>query len=129
MKTKCRHFNGPIHNDCCKAGVNYRKLGDDSKPGYLARLPCVVGSPLTKEPVTCDKIDLFTEKELEQIEQEITINSNFMIKIVAEIRKSKSNFGEVICPKCNATFNFSVAKSNGHIWGKCSTKGCISFIS
>lgn len=129
MKTKCRHFKGPIHNDCCDAGVNYRKLGDDSRPGYLVRLPCVVGSPLTKEPVSCEKISLLTDDELKKIEQEITESSVFIFNAVQLIRKTKQQSGHVECPKCKSELHFSVAKSNGHIWAKCKTERCLSWIS
>jgi hypothetical protein len=128
MKTKCRHYNGPVHNDCCAAGVNYRKLGDDLKPGYIVRLPCVVGSPLTKEPVTCDKISLLTEDELKKQEQEITENSVKLFEAIGVIRKTKLQSGHIECPKCKSNLHFSVAKSNGHIWGKCETEKCLSWM-
>lgn len=129
MKTKCRHYSSPIHNNTCSVGVNYRQLGDDSKPGYLVRLPCVVGSPLTKEPVACEKISVYNEEELKQIENEITKRSEMTIKAVVEIRKTKLQSGEIKCPICECKLSFSIAKSNCHIWAKCVTKDFISFIS
>lgn len=129
MKTKCRHYKGPIHNEFCAVGVNYRKLADDSKPGYLVRLPCVVGSPLTKDPVTCEKISLLSYDELKKIDDEITLNSGFIFCAVNLIRKTKLQSGHVECPKCKDELHFSIAKSNGHIWEKCKTKGCLSWIS
>lgn len=118
MKTRCRHYSSPIHNACCKAEVNYRKLGDDSKPGYLIRLPCVVGSPLTKNPATCEKVSLLTEDELLKEEKEIEESGKHFSAAISEIRKKKLQSGHVECPKCKSNLNFSVAKSNGHIWAK-----------
>jgi hypothetical protein len=129
MRTSCRHYSSPVHNECCKVGVNYRKLGDDSRAGYLARLPCVVDSPLTKEPVTCDKVSLLTEDELTKKKQEITESSKHLFTAVVEIRKTKLQQGHIECPKCKDELHFSVAKSNGHIWAKCKTPNCLSWIS
>ena len=129
MRISCRHYSNPIHNECCKVGINYRKLGDDSRTGYLARLPCVVGSPLTKEPVACDKVSLLTEDELKKIEQEITESSQFFVLAIGQIRKIKLKSGHIECPKCKDELHFSVAKANGHIWAKCKTQGCLSWIS
>jgi len=128
VKTKCRHYNGPIRNDCCAVGVNYRKLGDDSKAGYIVRLPCVVGSPLSKDQVVCDKIDLFTPVELKKLEQEMLDRMDAVAKAISEIRKTKQQSGHVKCPTCSNKLHFSIAKSNGHLWGKCETDKCLSWM-
>ena len=41
---------------------------------------------------------------------------------------NKGSRGIVICPKCNGDLMYTVASSNGHIWGKCKTKDCIQWM-
>lgn len=36
--------------------------------------------------------------------------------------------GEIVCPKCSGRLRYSIAGSNGHIWGTCETKGCLRWI-
>lgn len=129
MRNSCRHFNGPIHNEHCKAGVNYRKLGDDSRPGVYARLPCVIGSPLTKpDAATCELISPYTLEELAAKEAEIIKNSNDTLAAIKLIKATKLQTGHVECPVCKANLQFSVSPSNGHIWAKCSTQGCLAWM-
>lgn len=41
----------------------------------------------------------------------------------------RRNIREVIpCPCCRGSLTFSVS-SNGHIWGKCATEGCLEWMS
>ena len=42
--------------------------------------------------------------------------------------KGNPGDGSVPCPACQGTLSYSVAGSNGHIWGKCSTAGCIRWL-
>jgi transposase-like protein len=37
------------------------------------------------------------------------------------------NNGIIECPACKSELSYSVAK-NGHIWGKCKTKNCLSWL-
>jgi hypothetical protein len=32
------------------------------------------------------------------------------------------------CPKCNGILHFSKSSYNGHIWGKCETEDCLSWM-
>lgn len=34
----------------------------------------------------------------------------------------------IVCPACFGTLTFSVS-SNGHLWGKCGTEGCLEWMS
>jgi len=37
--------------------------------------------------------------------------------------------GSLKCPACdNGTLHYSVATDNGHLWGKCSTNGCVAWM-
>lgn len=36
---------------------------------------------------------------------------------------------EVIeCPKCKGRLHLSIAATNGHVWGKCETEGCLAWM-
>ena len=50
IKDRCVHYNG-FQKGHCRYGVNYRNLASGPDLGWAARLPCVVNSPLTKQPV------------------------------------------------------------------------------
>lgn len=128
MRNSCRYFNGPVHNESCKAGVNYRQLGDDSRAGYFTRLPCVVNSPFVKEPANCEKLSPYTKEELDAKLTEIEKRSVATTKAIAAIRKQKSQSGTVQCPLCEKNITYSVAQSNGHIWACCSTEGCLQWM-
>lgn len=51
-----------------------------------------------------------------------------MIKALEQIRQLKPNTGSIICPKCGNNLNYSRAGSNGHVWGRCKTVGCLSWM-
>ncbi len=36
--------------------------------------------------------------------------------------------GTVECPKCKGTLYYTVAASNGHLWGRCETKDCLAWM-
>lgn len=36
--------------------------------------------------------------------------------------------GQIKCPKCGGELNYSIASTNGHIWGKCLTKDCLEWM-
>lgn len=44
----------------------------------------------------------------------------------AEFEKSK-NQGIIDCPKCGQALRYTIM-SNGHVWGRCSTDGCLTWM-
>lgn len=36
--------------------------------------------------------------------------------------------GSIACPICGGQLRYSVARSNGHIWGACVTPDCVRWI-
>jgi hypothetical protein len=40
----------------------------------------------------------------------------------------KAGRAKIECPVCKGALWYSVASVNGHLWGKCSTKGCVSWM-
>ena len=41
----------------------------------------------------------------------------------------KTIMGHVECPKCGKALVYRISSSSGHIWGQCSTKGCLNWIA
>lgn len=49
-------------------------------------------------------------------------------KIRAKFDKDNQDSGTIICPLCNNTLYYTIARSNMHIWGKCETNSCLSWM-
>lgn len=128
-ETECKWRTSPL-DPCCSAGVNYRELVGGEDFGWMARLPCLPDSPLTKEPVAkCEKYERKSPAEIIAEELEQKAFSDAVVMAIGAIRKQGKDSGEVSCPKCYAgKVHYSVAKLNGHIWGRCTTDGCISWM-
>lgn len=125
---QCRHYTGALRPPC-KAGIDYRAMVGGEDIGWMARMPCQPDSPLRKEPMaSCDKYDEKPAEEIAAEEREIKERSTFMISAIKAIRATKLSRGSIVCPKCAGDLNFSVAKSNGHIWGRCNTEGCLAWM-
>lgn len=133
LRTRCRFFNGSVHNKKCKKNINYRSLVGGADFGWVARLPCSGYSPLRKEPVAkCKFLDFYTQEELLQQEKEFQERFDFIIKAVGLIKsyakEKQVNGGLIHCPKCEKPLHFSISNLNGHIWAKCESKDCIQFM-
>jgi hypothetical protein len=125
---KCRHFTGTQHK-VCKAGVNY----DDVIP-----IPCIgrIGSEV--EPALCEKKSCWTREEAIDIEKERAERTKrFMLGFGAAhddakakgYKKGHGGNDSLPCPVCGTgTLHYSVASYNGHLWGKCSTVDCVSWM-
>lgn len=123
-----RHFNG-VQNKVCKAGVNY----DDVSP-----IPCIGYRPgATVEQGKCDKKSCWTREEAIANEKERTKHTKkFMLALNAAhkaakeqgLRQGHGGHGTTTCPVCNGVLHFSVASVNGHLWGKCETEDCMSWM-
>lgn len=51
------------------------------------------------------------------------------IELIREDSKGKRGVaGKVKCPKCSGELGYSVARSNGHVWGRCSTPDCLAWM-
>ena len=130
----CRHFKSPIHNEACGVGINYRTLAGEPRAGYLARIPCAGSSPIRQGNITCDKMAVFSKEELEQQEKDMKRKTQAIMKAISEIKKFNkaegggSARGKIPCPACGNHLSFSIAKLNGHIWGKCDTEGCLNWM-
>lgn len=128
-ENSCKYFRSPVHHTSCKLNINYRDLAGEPQVSYLARLPCSNSMKL-KDPVSCESKVKYTADEMKAIEKELTERAENFSKAISAIKKLKNNpqHGDIECPKCKKRLYFSIAKSNGHIWGKCESEKCLSWM-
>ena len=57
------------------------------------------------------------------------LDKNFMsiLQALNLSAKEKGNQGQIKCPKCSNDLNWTRA-SNKHVWGKCKTENCLSWM-
>ena len=117
----CIHFNGIAHNKC-KAYINYSRF-DNSYPCFK-----------DKGHGGCLKQYFPNEQEVAAHVASMEAHMEKMrlaFKIVAAIKKEhrgKGWQGIVECPACNGNLRLSHTALNGHVWGKCETKDCLSWM-
>ena len=142
----------------CRAGVNYDETFNAKKPGMFLRMPCVefmcrpehgqgtyvkpgekcihvptdhrgetvIPCPHRQEPteeqVQADRAD--DEKCLKQMTAGLHVASEWRIK-----PKPLLDRQEVVeCPICKGKLHLSQSAYNGHVWGKCETQDCLSWM-
>lgn len=143
IANKCEHYNGlsgPGMKDdaatrCCKAGVVYLtvKASDDVAKGF-ARYPCFREG----EAVPCAKRHFPTPEEVaSEVAEHDARWERLKLGIGAcsddakkhGYGKGKGGNGFVPCPVCKTgDLYYTVASYNGHMWGKCATKDCVSWM-
>lgn len=124
----CRHFNG-IQNKRCSAGVEYKEVG---------AMPCLPKHLNGREPWSCDLFEIMSlaeaEKEADEriLIYERGVKARHAAKDDAKAKgygKGHGGAGSVPCPSCDGgTLCYTVASYNGHMHGRCSTAGCVSWM-
>jgi hypothetical protein len=125
---QCRHFNGVQHGSC-RVGIRYH----DVEP-----LPCLPQLLNGRTPALCAQFSAITPGEARaEAEQWAEAVQRCVIGRSAASDHAKERgfgrghggVGEVPCPVCGAgTIRYSVAGYNGHMHGRCTTKGCVSWM-
>ena len=131
----CQHYEGRniIKDDgCCNAGVRYHDVG-----GNALERPCLGGHNMPNALQLCPK---WVRNTLEQgiaRHEEIEGALNRM-RVVGPVvgkwrtwtKKNRVAKEEVIdCPTgCSGKLHLSQSAYNGHVWGKCTTEGCVSWM-
>ena len=138
----------------CKAGVNYldhfgrapkddptshiEGLGYYESSGIFQRICCTSGNERTEQEqlTACPKWERRTIEQATKRHEEIEASMARMRIVGAVVGKwrtwTKQNRvakQEVIeCPACKGRLHLSQAAYNGHVWGKCETEGCVSWM-
>lgn len=48
--------------------------------------------------------------------------------VMAVTQGARGVHGTITCPICGGDLRYSVAASNGHVWGACSTSDCVRWM-
>lgn len=152
-KGECKHYAG-LRAGTCEAGVCYRDVTPEpDAPGIIYRLPCIQehGPGLAKlaesskdKKGTCPKYEEPTPEEIkaaEKADEEMmaaaVARAEKIAPAIAELRREAGPKGQRRslvkdfdpCPACGTgKLRLSIAGYNGHIHGRCTTAGCISFM-
>jgi hypothetical protein len=51
-----------------------------------------------------------------------------ILEALTLIAKEEGNQGKIKCPKCGNDLHWTRASSNKHVWGKCKTANCLSWM-
>jgi hypothetical protein len=131
---RCNHYNGIMgpgmkDHPTCDAGVNYRALAGTSEPGWVRKLPCY---SKTDESVECEKRTLPTPEQIAAwnayCDERLSATGQAMKACRDDAAGRKGIRGEIECPICKGRLAYTVAASNGHLWGRCSTPECVSWM-
>lgn len=128
----CRHFNG-IQNKKCQAGIEYEAEGHSK-----LMMPCIPKHINGRETWPCSLFEIMSvaDAEKEADERIIIMNRGANARRAAHddakakgLGKGHGGYGSIPCPSgCGGTLRYSVASYNGHMHGKCSTQGCVSWM-
>lgn len=145
----CKHYAGDFHNTHCAAGVCYKDVTTEpeNRLGIAFRKPCVNWDvtlkrmPLSQSQLEqwakrghCDKYQEPSAEEIKAYEAELDAHLNLFktaLPIISRIKKehkSESWKGVETCPVCKGKLHMTHASINGHVWGQCETKGCLSWM-
>lgn len=126
----CRHFNG-IQNKTCKAGVAYQDECDKA-------MPCIPRFVNGRETWPCDTFEIMSQMDAEKEADEriISVNKSSRAFSAASedarlkgFKKGSGGVGSIACPCCDGgKLRYSVASYNGHMHGRCTTEGCVSWM-
>lgn len=124
----CVHFTG-ISDERCNAGISYRELGDDSRPGMALRLPCYPkhDDERATERAECVRFEAMGRDRVaaEDAENEAAMERTIKARaaIVEKEGEATSVLGAIDCPNCKGNLRYAIA-FNGHIHAHCTTTGC-----
>lgn len=131
-QNSCRHFNG-IQHKTCKAGVAYKDEthGDET-------MPCIPRFVNGRPTWPCDLFEIMSQSDAEKEADEriVIMNRGVVARGAAKddakakgYGKGHGGYGAIDCPSCDGgRLQYSVASYNGHMHGRCSTAGCVSWM-
>jgi hypothetical protein len=126
----CIHFTG-IQNQTCKANVPYEKARDEStKPYKFACLDADTDVCPLREYPTSEQVDA-AEAEMNRRLDQLRVAMPACRADAKSKGFGKGHGGQssIACPVCESgTLRYSVAGYNGHMHGRCTTEGCMSWM-
>lgn len=131
---RCTHFAG-IRDDksSCRAGVVYATVQNKEIKGF-AGIPCFREGAA----VPCEKRHYPTAEEVAaEVAEHDASWARLKLGIGAAsedakkhgFKKGKGGKGVVPCPVCKTgELHYTVDAYNGHMWGRCTTEKCVSWM-
>lgn len=137
QKGRCKFYNG-LMNDFCDKNIRYESFTNGERFGILQNIPCFEKNNVNN----CQLREFYSEKEIKQHDEIIKKRMAAMTTAIAIIKdennvdiewecptnKNDSKHGIIECPMCKGKLHYSISGFNGHIWGKCETEGCLSWM-
>lgn len=141
---QCIHYTGCLNprTPTCKAGINYREHVGGDGFGWVRRIPC---HTLKDDDISAKvKCDLYQEPSAEEVAADEAKTQEhirkFMTAYTGKVREwreankwdrknPKAATGKVPCEVCGiGEIHLNMAAYNGHVWGKCTTEGCVEWV-
>jgi hypothetical protein len=130
----CTHYDryAMICRKPCRAGVDYETVGKNMK-----ERPCMAGGdvPEGRQIGTCALLRFPTRDEAAaEVDETDRAFARVMVAIEVAGRwrvkpKPKADRHEVVeCPVCKGRLHLTQSSYNGHVWGKCETEKCVSWM-
>ena len=132
----CQHYTpdqiygggGHKATGICAAGVT---VADVRVP--KSSHPCIDGHEMQDPTAVCPHWIRQTREHAEARADAIEARMKLftiVMPVVGEWRKKPPRGKQEIieCPACKGRLHLTQAASNGHVWGKCETKGCVSWM-
>lgn len=133
----CKHYLGReilAGDGKCAVGIDPRvSFCDGNNFGMFKRIPCIRTNVDTPK---CGKAEWRTKEEAEREEAEFEAYVSDFMKVIttvrpaieAEHKATGAWSGKLDCPKCSKPLHWSKAQCNGHVWGRCETPDCVSWM-
>lgn len=129
-ETSCVHYEPGGLDPTCAVFVDIAQLTAPSE-GCVLRRPCYFIQGGT--PVKCEKFTPRSEDELMRADQVKESHLRATLDVLAEVQKQTNGVngdwsGNVTCPICGRQVFVSKSGFNGHVWGRCETEECLSWM-
>lgn len=130
----CQHYDPQPRGKGCKAGQDIKAI-QNVQVGQrkLKWGPCIEGHTLADPTAHCPKWIRRTremgEARADRVARGMALMEKVMPVVDAWRTRPPTNKAEVIkCPACEGRLHLSQSGYNGHVHGKCETKGCVSWM-
>lgn len=134
----CVHYDPRGSATGCAAGLDMQKIRCVPTPSskgdrMIAWGPCIGGHTLEDPCSHCPKWERPSLESAEKYADDIEAAVQRMTIVDPVIsawrdKKPKGKSETITCPVCAGRLHLSQAASNGHVFAKCETSGCVSFI-
>lgn len=119
----CIHWRGVFAKPPCALGVDLVALaGPRVQPDWGYRVPCC---GTERAVFVCERRELRSEEQIEAEHQSMLAALDTAVVVMQSIGIDKKvTSGEVPCPKCSGTIDWSRSPTNGHLRVACRTPEC-----